>query len=236
MGPAHVGPVCLQTCMSAEPTRGVLAELTRGSGRADHRHACLVRPTWTPIWKRRAHLKTPPLSELSIWHLYLERHLYLDCHRDTAGRDATGRATSYRDTSGRDTSYRNASDRDTAGALPSPQALRLGGRYDREEKATPMVQVCSSVKMEAALKARTDSLKGPGNADVVGAGEEIAAATSQRISGAAQSCVLRTHANRGTGQIKKRPPDEPGTDEARFKAVPSQALGGKAQSERGRQI
>ncbi len=22
MGPAHVGPVCLQTCMSAEPTRG----------------------------------------------------------------------------------------------------------------------------------------------------------------------------------------------------------------------
>ncbi len=219
MGPAHVGPVCLQTCMSAEPTRGVLAELTRGSGRADHRHACLVRPTWMPIWKRRAHLKMPPLSGLSIWHLYLvwhlylERHLYLDWHRDTAGRDATGGDTSYRDTSDRDTSDRDTSDRnasdrdtasgdasggDTAGALLSPQALRFGGRYDREEKATPMVQVWSSVKMEAALEARTDSLKGPGKAEVGTPAEESAAATSQRISGVGQSCVLRTHANQGT--------------------------------------
>ncbi len=128
-------PACLQNRRGAR-------------GRADHRHACLVRPTWTPIWKRRAHLKTPPLSGLSIWHLYLERHLYLghlylDCHRDTAGRDATGGDTSYRDTSGRDTSGRDASDRDasdrdtasgdasggdTAGALLSPKALRFGGR------------------------------------------------------------------------------------------------------------
>ncbi len=90
--------------------------------------------------------------------------------------------------------------------------------------------------MEAALEARIDSLKGPGKAEVVAAGEESAAATSQRISGVVKSCVLKTHANRGTGQIKERPPDEPETDEARFEAVPSQALGGKAQSERGRQI
>jgi len=118
-------PACLQNRRGAR-------------GRAGHRHACLVRPTWTPIWKRRAHLKTPPLSELSIWHLYLERHLYLDWHRDTAGRDATGGDTSHRATSYRDTSDRNASDRDTAsgdasggdtaGALLSPQALRFGGR------------------------------------------------------------------------------------------------------------
>ena len=90
--------------------------------------------------------------------------------------------------------------------------------------------------MEAALKARTDSLKGPGKAEVGTPAEESAAATSQRISGVAQFCVLRAHANRGTGQTRKRPPDEPETDEARFEAVPSQALGGKAQSERGRQI
>lgn len=52
--------------------------------------------------------------------------------------------------------------------------------------------------METALKARIDSLKGPGNADVVAAGEESSAATSQRISGVGQSCVLRAHANQGT--------------------------------------
>ena len=39
--------------------------------------------------------------------------------------------------------------------------------------------------MEAALEARTDSLKGPGNADVVATGEESSAATSQRFSGVA---------------------------------------------------
>ncbi len=90
--------------------------------------------------------------------------------------------------------------------------------------------------MEAALEASTDSLKGPGKAEVGTPAEESAAATSQRFSGVAQSCVLRAHANRGTGQIKERPPDEPETDEARFKALPSRALGGKAESGRGRQI
>ncbi len=114
-------PACLQNRRGAR-------------GRADHRHACLIRPTWTPIWKRRAHLKTPPLSGLSIWHLYLvwhlylERHLYLDWHRDTAGRDATGGDTSYRDASDRDTASGDASGGDTAGALLSPKALRFGGR------------------------------------------------------------------------------------------------------------
>jgi hypothetical protein len=41
-----------------------------------------------------------------------------------------------------------------------------------------MVQVWSLVKMEAALEAGTDSLKGPGKAEVVAAGEKTAEATS----------------------------------------------------------
>ncbi len=41
------------------------------------------------------------------------------------------------------------------------------------------------MKMEAALEARIDSLKGPGKAEVVAAGEESAAATSQRFSSVA---------------------------------------------------
>jgi hypothetical protein len=65
------------------------------------------------------------------------------------------------------------------------EAFPAGRAFAQGLSAKRKIKVWSSVIMEAALEARTDSLKENSNADVVALEEENAAASGQRFGGVA---------------------------------------------------
>jgi hypothetical protein len=61
-----------------------------------------------------------------------------------------------------------------------------------------LLHILAFSKEGSSSEMRTDSLKGASEAEVLAAGEENAAGTSQRISGVVKFCVLKAHTNQGT--------------------------------------